>query len=219
MRAAWPFVVIAAVFICTSVVNMWDEPSGITIAAFFVVAIILTSSVSRVWRSTELRVGCITLDTMAEDFVNEASRGDIRIIANHLDTGDVREYFLKEKEVREDTHLPAGEPVLFFEVTVRDASEFADPLIVKGVKVDCYRVLRAESSAVPNAIAAFLLYLRDRTDRIPHAYFGWADGNPILYGLRYIVLGEGDTALVTRKILRQAEPDPERRPVLHIGGS
>jgi hypothetical protein len=212
------FAAITGVFVYTTIVNIMARPEGIKIAAFFIGSIILMSLISRVWRSTELRVKRVELDAMAEKLIAEASRGDIRLIANQLDVGDTREYFLKEKEVREDTHLPADQPVLFFEVTVRDASEFEDVLTVKGVKINGYRVLRAESSSVPNAIAAFVLYLRDRTGKIPHAYFGWTEGNPILYLLRFILFGEGDIAPVTREILRQAEPDPERRPVIHVGG-
>ena len=123
-----------------------------------------------------------------------------------------------EQEKRYDNHIPAGEPIIFFEVTPGDASEFAGVLRVCGERVDGYRVLRAESPAVPNAIAAFLLHLRDQTGQLPHIYFGWSEGNPLTYLLKYIVFGEGDTAPVTHEVLRQAEEDPERRPVVHVGG-
>lgn len=212
------FGAITGVFLYTTTVNIIERPEGIKIAAFFIGSIILTSLISRVWRSMEVRIKRVDLDATAQRFIADASRGEIRVIANQLDAGDAREYFLKEQEVREDTHLPPGEPVLFFEVTVGDASEFEDILKVRGVEVDGYRVLRAESAAVPNAIAAFLLYLRDQTGKIPHAYFGWTEGNPIRYLLRFILFGEGDIAPLTREVLRQAEPDPERRPIVHVGG-
>ena len=89
---------------------------------------------------------------------------------------------------------------------------------IHGVDIDGYKILRTQAPAVPNAIAALLMHLRDKTGKIPHVYFGWSEGNPASYLVRYILFGEGDTAPVTREILRQAEPDPERRPNVHVGG-
>jgi hypothetical protein len=213
------FGIITLVFIYTTVVNIIERPEGIKIAGFFIAAIIVTSLISRVWRSTELRAERFELDETSRKFIEEAAKkGTIRIIANRCQTGDEREYFLKEKEAREDNHIPANDQILFLEVEVCDASEFTDVLEVKGVEVHGYKVLRAQSSTVPNAIAAFLLYLRDMTGQIPHCYFSWSEGNPIQYLFRYIVFGEGDTAPVTHEVLRQAEEDPERRPAIHVGG-
>ena len=65
---------------------------------------------------------------------------------------------------------------------------------------------------------AFLLYLRDEMGKLPHVYFGWSEGNPISYLLKYIAFGEGDTAPVTHEVLRKAEKDPNRRPIVHVGG-
>jgi hypothetical protein len=77
---------------------------------------------------------------------------------------------------------------------------------------------KVHSVLVPNAIAAFLLYLRGTTGKTPHCYFGWTEGNPIVYVVRYILFGEGDTAPVTHEVLREAEPNLERRTVIHVGG-
>ena len=213
-----PFLVIAIVFAYTTIQNIHERPEGIKIASFFILAIVLASLFSRVWRSTELRVERIELDDLAREFVRKAAAGTVRIIANRLDTGDALEYEVKEREKRTDNHIPPGEPILFFEVTPGDASEFSGVLHIRGEKVDGHRVLRAVSPAVPNAIAAFLLFLRDETGKLPHVYFGWSEGNPLSYLLKYIAFGEGDTAPVTHEVLRQAEKNPERRPIVHVGG-
>jgi hypothetical protein len=107
--------------------------------------------------------------------------------------------------------------VLFLEITPGDASEFTGRLLVAGADVGGHRILRCTSPAVPNAIAGLLLDLRDRTRAIPHAYFGWTEGNPIAYLLKFLAFGEGDTAPVCREVLRKAEPDPELRPRIHVG--
>jgi len=212
------FLMITVVFVYTTIVNMIEQPGGIQIASLFILAIIVTSFISRAMRTTELRIDKITFDEKALEFIEEMSEGDIRIVTNRREVGNVGEYRFKEHEKRIDNHIPSSDPVIFYEVELGDASEFTGGLTIRGVDIEGYRILRTESPAVPNAIAALLLHLRDRTGKIPHVYFGWSEGNPIMYLARYILFGEGDTAPVTREILRQAEPDPELRPNVHVGG-
>jgi hypothetical protein len=214
----YPFLIIAIVFGYTTITNIIERPEGIKIASFFIVSIIATSLISRVWRTTELRVERVSLDEKAKEIITDAERGEIRIIANKRQAGNAKEYKHKEKEQREDNHIPPKDRVIFFEVEPGDASDFSGVLRVRGVRVNGYRILRTQSPAVPNAIAAFLLFLRDQTGKIPHAYFGWSEGNPITYLFKYVAFGEGDTAPVTHEVLRQAEPDPDRRPNIHVGG-
>ena len=211
------FGVVSAIFIYTFGSTILTQPSGITTAAVFIIAIIAVSLVSRVFRSTELRAAGVEMDETARRFIAEASRGTIRIISNHPDDRTPREYLLKEREQRADSRIPPDEPVLFLEVTVTDASEFAPVLRVRGQEIGGHRVLRAQSVSVPNAIAAVLLHLRDTTGKRPHIYFDWTEGNPLKFLAKYILFGEGDIAPVTHEVLWQAEPDPERRPAIHVG--
>jgi hypothetical protein len=217
-RSTIIFSLITLVFIYTTIANIIERPDGVKIAGFFISAIIATSLISRVWRSTEIRTEGVELDAVASRFIEEESSHTIRIIANRKNAGDVQEYFLKEKEVREDNHIPPTDPALFLEIEISDASDFSGTIQVWGVQVGEYRILRASSAAVPNAIAAILLTIRDKTGKLPHAYFGWIEGNPIQYLLRFLLFGEGDTAVVTREVLRRAESNPKQRPSIHVGG-
>lgn len=212
------FLLIAVVFAYTTVVNIIERPEGIKIASLFILSIIGVSFISRTLRSTELRVDSIELNETAREIIDEVRKGTIRIIASRPDRGDQDEYRLKEKKERWNNHIPLEDPVVFLEVRLGDVSEFSGRIRVRGVRIGNHRVLRTTSPSIPNAIAAFLLYVRDAAGQIPHAYFGWTEGNPATYVLKFIFFGEGDTAPMTREVLRQAEHDPSRRPAIHVGG-
>ena len=214
------FGVVAIVASYATVANIVQQPTGIAIALVSIAAIIVVSLVSRVQRSTELRQERIEMDDAAHRLIEEAARGgEIHIVAHRRRaTDDPEEYGAKESKQREDNHIPEDVPILFLEVDVEDPSEFEDILEVRGKEIGGYRVLRAESSVVPNAIAAFLLHLRDETGKTPHCYFGWTEGNPVVYLFKYLLFGEGDTPPVTHEVLREAEPNVEQRPIIHVGG-
>jgi hypothetical protein len=214
------FSLITLLFIYTTIVNVVERPDGLKIASLFIGSIVAVSLVSRVLRSTELRVETIEMDEAARNFIAEDINGTVRLIANRKQAGDEQEYFEKEREVRDDNHIPESDSVLFLEIQISDASEFVGKIEVQGVKVSGYRILRAKGAAVPNTIAAILLHIRNQNEsgRYPHAYFGWVEGNPIQYLMRFLLFGEGDTAVVTREVIRRAEPDPNLRPGIHVGG-
>jgi hypothetical protein len=216
-RRRWLYLFMTIVFTYTTAANIVERPEGIKIASFFIAAIVFSSLLSRALRATEVRIKEVHLSATALAFVDEVKPNPVRIIAHRPDKRAEQEYDVKEQQAREDHSLGDGEPVLFLEVGHGDASEFRDDLLVRGVRVGRHRVLRCKSPAVPNAIAALLIHLRDLTDKIPHAYFGWTEGNPIAYLLRYLFLGEGDTAPVTREVLRKAIPNPLDRPRIHVG--
>ena len=212
------FGVVMLIFVYALLNTIVQDPSGLKMAAGFFVMIVVISLISRAVRSTELRATEVAFDETAERFIRDAARrGPLRLIANHPDDRSTREYLVKEREEREASHIPAGDPVLFLEVTVEDASDFASNVMVQGEEIGGFRVLRVHGASVPNALAATLLAIRDRTGKKPHAYFGWVEGNPLKYLARFIFFGEGDIAPVTREILRQTDPDPSSRPAIHVG--
>jgi len=214
------FGILTAVLLYALIDNIVEKPDGIAISALFIGGIILVSVVSRVYRATELRVERITFDSGARRVIAEvlAKDGELNIVANRRHTGAEAEYIGKDIAQRAMNPVPSGATILFLEVEVVDPSSFSQTLRVRGHTNHGYNILRVESSAVPNAIAAILLALRDATGVRPQCHFEWAEGNPILYLFRFLLFGRGDTAPLVREILREAEKDPARRPSIHVGG-
>jgi hypothetical protein len=214
------FGVLTLVLLFALIDNVIEKPDGITISLFFILGVVVISLISRVTRTTELRADYIEFDETARRFIAEsiAHDGALHILANQRQAGDRAEYDEKEDAQRRMNPVPGSADILFLEIDVVDPSEFSGVLTVRGKEVDGHRVLRAESPAVPNALAAILLAMRDATEVRPHAHFEWSEGNPLGHLFRYLILGRGDTPPVVREVIREVEPDPARRPVIHVAG-
>jgi hypothetical protein len=214
------FGMVAAVFVYTIGVTILDRPEGLLIALLFIALIVVISLVSRISRSTELRVQRVTFDEAAQELLGEVlvKNAPVRFIANKIQAGDHAEYDEKSLAVRVDNHLDTQETAVFLEVEVDDASDFATAVEVTAARVGHHRVLRATGPSTPNVLAAVLLAVSERDDMPPHIYFEWSEKGPGQNALRFLLAGEGDVPPLTHEILRRAEPDPDKRPCVHVGG-
>ncbi|MBT2534359.1 amino acid transporter [Arthrobacter sp. ISL-48] len=211
------FGAISVVFTYTTIANMFERPEGIRIAGVFILGIIVISLLSRIRRSFELHATHVHLDRQALEFMSSTLDGPIAIIAHEPLRLTAEAYRNKLTSAIEVSHLPLEHEALFLEVVVEDSSDFETELRVNGVSRHGYRVLEVHGPVVPNTIASVLLHIRDVTGLMPHIYFRWTEGNPVTNLLRFLFLGEGEIAPVTREVLREAEPDVTKRPWVHVG--
>jgi hypothetical protein len=216
-RGRWPFLLIALIFVYTTVMNIWERPEGLKISCIFIATIMFTSFVSRATRSTELRITGVDLSADATCLLHDAGTEPVRLIARRpkavttVENLDRIEYL-----VRTFHGLPEHVPILFLEVERTDASEFNQKLTVEGTRLGRHCILYARSPMVANSIAALLIHVEKVTGRVPHIYFKWTEGNPVANIFRFLFLGEGDVAPLTHEVLRKAVPDVAHRPVVHV---
>ncbi len=206
---------ISLIFIYTTLVNIYERPEGLKISCIFIFTMVFLSLVSRAFRSTELRI-TVQLDPQAQALVAESANKTIRLIAWNPRHSGVKDREHAKTELRALHGLVHDESIYFIEVERGDTSEFTETVAIQGCRDGSNRVLRARSPAVANAIAALLIQLKQMTGCIPQVYFHWADVDPIINLMRFIFLGEGDTAPLTHEILRRAIKDPAQRPIVHV---
>ena len=212
------FAVITALFAYTTVANIIERPDGVRIASFFIAGILLISILSRVRRAFQLRSKTVHFDDEAHKFltVDAIEEHGVSLIAHEPHGEGQREYDAKEKDERRFSNIPSNRHTLFLEVEVSDSSDFIEDLVVRGVFRYGHRALSVRSSSIPNAIAAVMLAIRDEYGVLPDIYFEWSEGNPISNMAKFLITGGGEIAVVTREVLRQAEPNHKNRPRVHV---
>jgi hypothetical protein len=213
-RGALGFV--SLIFIYTTLVNIWERPEGLKIACVFIFTMIFMSLVSRAFRSTELRITGIEIDQQAQAMLAESAHKTIRLIAWNPHNSQRKDRDQAKSDLRELHGLRSEDHIYFMEVERGNTSDFNERLYIQGLREGSNRVLHARSAVVANSIAALLIHLKETTGCIPHVYFHWTDVSPVVNVMRFIFLGEGDTAPLTHEVLRRAIKEPAERPVVHV---
>ena len=142
-RKRWAFLLISVVFVYTTFSNIVQRPEGIKIAVIFIGLIIVTSLISRAFRSTELRIREVVLDDASREFLSDDQDQVIRLISHRPAVRSVEEYDARDALARRAHNLGSNEQLLFLEIDPVDSSEFEASLRVTGVFVGRHKILRA----------------------------------------------------------------------------
>lgn len=215
-RVRWGYVLILMLFFYTTADIMITKPEGLVIATGFIGAVLVSSFVSRIIRSQELRLEKF-------EFVNLESRMlwdtlkhlGFPVLVPHR-TGR-RSVASKEEEIRRIHRLPPEVPIVFIEAVLGDTSEFYQSPLIEILHDEGRFIIKVTRSvSIAHVIAAIALEL-SKTGSPPEVHFGWSDESPIAANLNFVLFGEGNVPWLVQALIRRAEPDVRKAPRVVIG--
>ncbi|MBA4063207.1 MAG: amino acid transporter [Isosphaera sp.] len=217
-RAPWGFLLITVVFVYTTIANVYEKPDGIKIAAFFILAILVTSFWSRWGRSRELRFAGFKLPDPGTQLMWDTVRHlELSILVPHRPGR--RTLANKEAQIRREHRIPRDLMMVFVEVELADASEFVNEPVLRITEEEGRYVMKITGAAsVSHTLAAVALEMA-KVGRPPEIHFGWTDESPVSGTLGFLLFGEGNVPWMVRDLIRRAEPDETRRPLIIIAGT
>jgi hypothetical protein len=192
---AFYFFLIAIVFLYTVIANVIERPDGAIIASIFIFLLLTASALSRIMRSTEMRVSKATFVDQESAKVWESIKGKkVNLIPNHLATPEHRA--LLAGNVR--THYCVHGPLTFLHVHLLDnRSEFLAPIRLRVYQEGDHFVIEAFGAV---AIANSIAYISELLDPIS-IVLGLTHRTLMKQSLQYLTLGEGETGLLVYSIL------------------
>ncbi len=215
-RVPWGYGLIMLVFFYTTADIMLTKPDGLKIASFFVIAILISSFLSRVYRSTELRfIGFEFADENSRFLWESMKHLEFPVVVPHRPGH--RKLAEKEEIIRREHRLTPDVPIVFLEAELGDPSEFYQRPIMQVIQEEGRFIIRVTRCAsIPHVIASVLLEL-SKVGKPPELHFGWSDESPLTANLNFVLFGEGNIPWLVRELIRKAEPNPERQPRIVIG--
>jgi len=216
-RLSIPFTLILLVFIYTTITNIIEKPSGIKIAFFFIVSIIVTSLLSRFFRATELRfVGFNFVDDQSRFLWESIRASEWPVLVPHRPGR--RSLAEKEAIIRREHRLPENMPIMFIEVELHDASDFYQQPSLEVFSEEGRYILKiTRAASIAHTLAAVVLELA-KVGKPPEIHFGWTEESPVAGMIGFLLFGEGNVPWMVHELISKAEPDVSRRPAVVIGG-
>jgi hypothetical protein len=216
LRVPWGFAAITVVFFYTTAANMIERPDGIKIASCFIAAIMASSFLSRMRRSTELRFDGFAFANPEARFLWDSLKLlEFPILVPHRPGR--RELCDKESKIRERHRLPAEVPIVFVEAELGDTSEFGQIPELEIYQSDGRFVLKVRNCASVAHVIAIVALELSKFGTPPEIHFGWSNENPIAASASFFLFGEGNVPWMVRELIRKHEPNSERQPRIVVG--
>jgi hypothetical protein len=205
--------VVAAIFAYTLADNVIERPDGIIIASIFITSVVVVSVVSRLSRSTELRVSELSFcDQESMQLWHELRGKKVHLVPIRTAAPEARKAKLDEIH----KHYTQRGRFAFVHVHLIDnRSEFFAPLKIQVTREgDCYVIDVSQAIAIANTIA----YVSELIDPIS-IFLGLTRLNLVTQALRFLLLGEGETGLMVYTILLRYwewTPEEDIRPLIFL---
>jgi hypothetical protein len=215
-RMPWYFAAVAVAFGLAALGAAIHGLGGLLISVFFVAAILVSSFVSRLWRTMEMRFEGFEFKDDRSRFLWDSLVYLQFPILVPLRPGGER-LSDREKQVRCKHRLGADEPLVFLEAELGDASDFYHRPLVEAVDEEGRFVIRiSRCASIPHVIAAAALEL-SKVGRPPELHFGWSEESPFAANVNFLFFGQGNVPWMVRELIHRAEPNPGQRPDIIIG--
>jgi hypothetical protein len=218
-RLSWPFALITAVFIYTTVANEIEKGfRGLTISTFFILTILITSFWSRWVRSRELRFAGFRIPDFESRLMWDTIRHlELTVLVPHRPGR--RSLANKEAQIRREHRIPRDLMMVFVQVELADASDFLNEPVMRIRQEEGRYVLKITgATSISHTLAALALEMA-KVGRPPEIHFGWTDESLVSGTLGFLLFGEGNVPWMVRDLIRRAEPDESKRPLIIIAGT
>ncbi len=204
-------------FLAMTGLTMLINQSGLTIALAFVVAILISSFVSRWIRCTELRFeGFQFADEQSQQWWAQLCASETRILVPHRP--GLISLAEKCRTLQHDYRIDPATPIIFIEVTLGDPSNFYQKPLMKIERDGDLEVIRlSHCVSVSHVLAAVCLELARDNQGPPEIIFGWSNERPLAANLNFLFLGEGNVPWMVKELVRNAIPDTANQPRIRIG--
>ncbi len=189
------FFLVALVFLYTTIANIIERPDGAIIASIFIFLLLSASALSRIMRSTEMRVSeARFIDNDSANLWSSIEGKKVNLIPHNTSTLEHRT--MLAAKVRE--HYNVRGPLAFLHVNLMDnRSDFLAPLRLKVFREDDHYVIEAYGAvAVANSVA----YLSELLNPLS-IVMGLTRRALMRQSFEYIFFGEGETGLLVYSIL------------------
>jgi len=189
------FFLVTVVFVYTTIDNVIERPDGAIIASIFIFLLLVTSALSRIIRSTEMRISEVTFADAESTAIWQSIQGKkVNLIPVRMDSAEHRKFV--SRKVRE--HYKVNGPLAYLFVTLMDnRSDFRFGLTLRVSREGEDFVIEATGAV---ALANSVAYISELLDPVS-IVLGLTHRPLMRQSLEYLFFGEGETGLLVYSIL------------------
>lgn len=216
-RAGTVFFALAlCLFSMVAVAVVANQPTGVLLATWFILALLTTSVVTRFFRNMELRCEGLTFKDEGSRFLWDSLR--LMDFPALIPVRPGRETLAqKEAFIRDRHRLPQRIPVVFLMAEVGDASDFLQTPELEIAQQEGRFVIHVRHCASIAHVLAYVGIELSRLSQPPEFHFGWSEESPLATNLHFVLFGEGNVPWMVRELIRRSDLPVDKQPRIVVG--